>query len=270
MQRPLIITGSALGNPPTRELVDAATAAGYDGLSLWPAAGYGNSADDRRIIDDAGLSVFDVDALVAWVGPDDPGPPYFEEAPPAEVWAAAEALGAQSVNALLVGPRGTSLDAASEAFAALADEAAQRGFKITIELARGTPVADLQAAAHMLTSIDRPNAGLMIDSWGFHWSKATAGDLRALPGAHVGGLQLSDAPAERPGDLMHATRYHREVPGTGVADLVGLLDAIDAIGSSAPVVLEVFNNELLDRHGVTGFAQVLADATRLVQARQSR
>ena len=61
---PLVLTASALENPPIDVLVDAAVRAGFDALSLWPGAGYGTDPDHRRVIDDAGLYVWDVDAAV--------------------------------------------------------------------------------------------------------------------------------------------------------------------------------------------------------------
>lgn len=267
--RPLVLTGSVVGNPPLTELVRAAVAARYDGLSLWPAAGYGAGADDRRRIEDAGLRVVDVDALVAWVGADDPGAPYFEEAPPAQVWAAAEALGAERVNVLLTGRRGTTPEQAATALATVADEAAKRGLQVTMEFARNTSTPSLAAAREVLALAGRRNASLLVDVWHLHWTGGTVADLAAVPGASVGTVQLSDAPAERPADYQHATRYHREVPGQGVIDLRGLLRALDDIGSEAPLVVETFNQPLLDRHGVVGYAGLLARAVRDISGARS-
>jgi sugar phosphate isomerase/epimerase len=260
--RPLVLTGSVVGNPPLPDLVAAAVAAGYDGLSLWPAIGYGLGPDDRKIIDDAGLQVVDVDALVAWVGDDDPGAPYFEEAPPPQVWATAEALGAGRVNVLMTGQRGASPEQAAEVLAGIADEAARRGLRVTMEFARNTVTPNIGVARDVLDLAGRPNASLLVDVWHLHWTGGTPADVAATPGAQVGTVQLSDAPAERPADYQHATRYHREVPGDGVVDLGGLLRALDAIGSDAPLVVETFNQPLLDRHGVEGYAKLLADAVR--------
>jgi sugar phosphate isomerase/epimerase len=79
-------------------------------------------------------------------------------------------------------------------------------------------------------------------------------------------LQLDDAPAERPEDFGHATRYHRLVPGDGAIDYAGIFGALAAGNNAAPVILEVFNDEQLERHGVEGFARLLGDATRAVIA----
>jgi len=103
----LVLTGSSLGSPPFRELVEAAAAGGFAGLSLWPAASYQRAraegladADLRALLADHGLAVADVDARVAWVGPGDPGPPYREEPSERELFDAAEALGASACNAI--------------------------------------------------------------------------------------------------------------------------------------------------------------------------
>ncbi|HEV8295844.1 MAG TPA: sugar phosphate isomerase/epimerase [Acidimicrobiales bacterium] len=266
-ERRLVLAASVVGNPRITELVAAAVDAGYDALSLWPAAGYGAAREHRHIIEDAGLFVFDVDALVSWIGPDDPGSPYFEEAPADVVWAAADALGATSVNVLLVGARGVPLDAVIERFAALADAAAERGARLTVEFGRGTAVPDLPTAAHVVADAGRANAGLLLDAWNLYWSGARPSDVGRLPGHHVHGLQLSDAPAERPEHLAHASRYHREMPGTGVADNAGLVATLDAIGSHGPLVVEAFNGPLLEQHGAAGYARLLADALRSVRDR---
>ena len=57
-----------------------------------------------------GLVVHDVDAVVAWAGPNDPGPPYLQAAPADLVFEAAVALGASQVNSVIVGERGVTHD----------------------------------------------------------------------------------------------------------------------------------------------------------------
>ena len=109
----LVITSSTLGNPDFSELLEAATGAGYQGLSLWPLHDYqrareaGHSAREMRsMVAERGLVAHDVDALVRWVGADDPGWPYLQEAPEALVWEAAAELEVEFVNCILVGEPG--------------------------------------------------------------------------------------------------------------------------------------------------------------------
>jgi sugar phosphate isomerase/epimerase len=258
MNAPLVLTASALENPPIDVVADAARRAGFDALSLWPGAGYGSSADHRRVIEDAGLYVWDVDAVIVWVGPDDPGGPYFEEAAADDVFAYAENLGARAINALMIGPRGaTPLEDCAEAVRPIAARAADLGMALTIEFARNTAVGDLHKANTVVDGSGAPNVGILLDTWHHHWS-----GVRDAPFDRLRAIQLSDAPHERPVDFPHATRYRREVPGTGAVDFGPILRGAPA---GTPLIVEVFNGPLLEQHGTMGFAQVLGDAARNVR-----
>ena len=268
---PIGITASTLGSPPLRELVDAMVKADLRVLSFWPAATYQRARaegwsdrDMRALFDDNGIVVHDADAIVAWVGPDDPGSPYFEEAPPDQVLAAAHALGARFVNVLMTGRRANvTVDGAAEVLAGVSERAAEHGLGVTVEFATRSAVDDIVSARAVIERCGRENVGICMDTWAFHFG--TCG-LDALADAVplILTLQLDDAPAERPEDFGHATRYHRLVPGDGAIDYPGIFGALAAGNSTAPVVLEVFNDELLARHGVEGFARHLADASRAV------
>jgi sugar phosphate isomerase/epimerase len=255
----LVLTGSTLGNPPFRTLVEAAAAGCFAGLSLWPAPSYqraraeGHSDSDlRALLRDHGLEVNDVDALIAWVGPDDPGPPYREEPSERELFAAAEALGARFCNVLLASrgvvsrePGGPiPVEAAAEVFAGICDRAARHGLTAYLEFSPGSAVRDARTALAVVEGSRRPNAGLLLDTWHCHHGGASFEDLRALPGARVLGVQVSDVPAEPPADLAWATRRGRLVPGEGVFEWSRFLRTLAAIGSPAPLSVEVLNDDL--------------------------
>ena len=78
------------------------------------------------MLDDAGVVAHEVDALVAWAGPNDPGEPYLRAAPRAFVLETAAALGARQANAIVVGERGTSHEAIAEVVDAMCEEAGGR------------------------------------------------------------------------------------------------------------------------------------------------
>ena len=268
---PIGITASTLGSPPLRELVAAMDKADLRVLSFWPAATYTRSraegwsdSDMRALLGDHGIAVHDADAWVAWVGPDDPGGQYFEESSPDVVLASAEALGAPFVNVLLTGRRANvTVDSAAEVLAGVCDRAAEHGLGITVEFATRSAVNDIATACAVIERSGRTNVGICMDTWAYHFGTCGLDALtEAVP--RIFTLQLDDAPAERPEDFGHATRYHRLVPGDGAIDYAGIFGALAAGNSTAPVVLEVFNDELLARHGVEGFARHLADATSAV------
>ena len=247
-----MLTASSVGCPPFPTLIEAAVRGGFAGLSLWPPETYGAALDAgyraeqlRRMLDDAGVVAHDVDALVAWAGPADPGEPYLQAAPRAFVLDTAAALGARQANAILIGERGTSYEAMAEAVDAMCEEAAAVDVRVGIEFARGSLVrtlADLVAVRALLPPRD---VGITVDAWQIHWGPSTLADLAGIPGAAVFSVQLDDAPAVRPDDFGRATYSGRLVPGEGAADLAGLIGTLDAIGYDGPITVEAINEDLI-------------------------
>ena len=143
----LVLTASSVGCPPFPTLIEAAVHGGFAALSLWPPETYGAALEAgygaeqlRRMLDDAGVVAHEVDALVAWAGPNDPGEPYLRAAPRAFVLETAAALGARQANAIVVGERGTSHEAIAEVVDAMCEEAAAFDVRVGIEFARGSLV----------------------------------------------------------------------------------------------------------------------------------
>jgi 4-hydroxyphenylpyruvate dioxygenase len=278
----LVLTGSSLGSPPFRELVEAAAGGGFAGLSLWPVPSYQRArsegwsdAELRALLADHGLAVNDVDARIAWVGAGDPGPPYREEPSERELFDAAEALGAGACNVLLVGPHPVSrapgaptpVDAAAEVFARICGRAAARGLVVYLEFSAGSAVRDADTALAVVERAGHVNGGILLDTWHCHHTGTTPEALRRLPGARVTGVQLSDVPAQPPADLAWATRRGRLVPGDGIFDWTGFLRALRAIGSPAPLTVEVLNDALAAATPPRVLARRLGDALRALRLR---
>ena len=268
----LVLSSGSLENPPLPELIDAALAADIPALSLWPGhyhpsyAASGSSLDEMaQRIADSGLVVQDLDAIVTWVGPADPGGPYFEEAVERDVFELADAVAARGVNVLQHAATGTSLDAAAESFASVCDRAASHGLRANLEFSRRRITPDLPTAAKVVGAAGRDNGGLTVDAWHVHFGPGRFDDLDAVPGHLIGAVQLNDAPKELPADLDWATRHRRAVPGAGVVDLRGLLASLARIGSEAPRTLEVFDAPRVAELGCAGFAQMLAESVRGIQ-----
>jgi sugar phosphate isomerase/epimerase len=267
------ITASSLGSPPFRTMVEAASAAGFAGLSIWPEATYTRARADGwsdhdlgAILADHGMVVQDVDALVAWVGPDDPGGPYFIESPRDSLFAAARALGARFTNVLLVGPPGRSIDDTAEAFAGICDLAAEHDLIATYEFSYRGVVRTLTDAVAVIRAAGRPNGRLLIDTWHYHFGGSDLAALSAVPGEMVAAVQLNDVAAEAPADIVDASLHHRLPPGEGIVGVTDFVRTLQAIGSPAPLTVEVFNDDLLAAHGPHGFAAMLADGLRTIVA----
>lgn len=273
----LFVSAASLGNPAWPELLAAASQAGFDGLSVWPAPTWGRAraegwrdADLRRSLDDHGLTVLDVDAHVVWAGPGDPGGPYFEEASLDDIVAAAHALGARSCNVLVTGRRGASVDDGVVALAGACARLAPHGLAVTVEFAPGTAVGDLATAAEVVRRVRAEHgheAAVLLDVW-HHRGRVPAGTpVDPADARTVAVVQLDDVPAE-PYDRARANRHGRLPPGEGAGDVRGVVAELRAAGAAPAWVVEVFHDALLGELGPAGFARRLADAARAVIAAQ--
>ena len=262
----LVIASSTLGNPDFPELLEAATGAGFQGLSLWPLHDYqrareaGRSAAEMRsMLAERGLVAHDVDALVRWVGADDPGWPYLQEAPEALVWEAAAELGVEFVNCILVGEPAPSAEALAGGFRSVCERAGELGLSVTLEFMTISRVPDLATARRVLELADCANGSLMLDTWHLancDWPLAEVADL---PDPYVGGIQLSDRSGDP--DRQHGMR-DRLPPGEGVLELGDFQRLLEARKFDVPVTLEVFNSELLESLGPRAAAACYAKAAR--------
>lgn len=106
-------------------------------------------------------------------------------------------------------------------------------------------VHSLKETQELIAAIDRPNIGLVLDS--FHWFTAheTAADLLSLSNAEIVACDLNDA---RIGyDIDEQVDGKRMLPlSTGVIDIGAFLDALVTIGYDGPVRAEPFNKPLND------------------------
>lgn len=92
----------------------------------------------------------------------------------------------------------------------------------------------------LIAEINRPNVGMVLDSWHWYHAGDTAADIAALPASAVVSVDLNDAPLGIPKDQM--VDNHRELPAaTGVIDIHAFLGALESIGFHGPVRAEPFN-----------------------------
>ena len=90
-----------------------------------------------------------------------------------------------------------------------------------------------------------PNAGLLLDCWHWHASGGTIDAIRNVVPEKIVYVHVNDAPrGVAAADLIDNIRA---LPGeTGVIDIKGFLQTLDAIGYKGPVVAEPFKKELGD------------------------
>jgi sugar phosphate isomerase/epimerase len=84
------------------------------------------------------------------------------------------------------------------------------------------------------------NVGLLLDCWHWYTSHATLDDLAQLRGAQVVYVHVNDAPVGRGIDEQIDTE--RLLPGeSGVIDIAGFLQGLQAMDYAGPVAVEPFN-----------------------------
>jgi sugar phosphate isomerase/epimerase len=71
------------------------------------------------------------------------------------------------------------------------------------------------------------NMGVIVDAWHWHHSNSTVKDILDAGGARIVHVHISDAKASPPEDVRDNQRL---MPGEGIIDLVGFLQALDRAG----------------------------------------
>jgi len=208
-----------------RDLVEAAAAAGYKGITLSPddydrarAAGL-SDADMRALLDDNGLAVAEFDPVVTWLPGPSIGTEMFRRSID-DVLAMAEAVGARSLNAIYPHAEPIDVNRAADCFAALCQRAAASERMVSLEFFPWTGMPNPAIAWEIVSGADQPNGGIMIDSWHIHRGVGTFDALTPIPGERIFGVQLSDAPRHRPstrGSLRNTVTGTAAGPGENAA-----------------------------------------------------
>jgi sugar phosphate isomerase/epimerase len=241
----LVLCGGTVRAASLRDKVDAAAAAGFQGVSLYwsdyaQARGEGwTDAGLRALLADHGLAMAELDGHMAWLPSSDPDVPSMER-----FVAAAEALGARSVTCLEVTGVPLPAPAGAEAFAALCDRGAEAGLLAHIEYFPWSGIADIGTAYEIARLAGRPNGGVMVDVWHhIRGPDAGAADL-GVPGTSVLAVQVGDVLAIPGPSVRHEAMHERLLPGVGAGDVAGLLRALRDQGCTAPMEVEVYSDRL--------------------------
>lgn len=224
---------TVLGCPPP-EMTYIAARAGYDyisprliymGLPGEPNYALADNPEmlrqTKRALADTGLKVHDIELARVH---DDVRPTKY--LPAMEV--AAE-LGATAVLSSIWTP---NRDDALEKFGQICDLARQFGLTVDLEFVPIASVNTLAAAVDVLRTVNRPNAGLMIDVHHFHRAQDNPADLDELPREWFHFAHLCDAQAAIPEDRAEMIRILREERlyvgegGIPIADILNRLPAM--------------------------------------------
>jgi sugar phosphate isomerase/epimerase len=272
----VLCSGTLRRGVPFAERLASASAAGFAAVSLWgrdyaaaQAEGL-TDADMRFMLADHNLVVAELDPAWWWL----PGAADIHLAPELdsedvfrfgehELFSMADALGARSMNAVDVFGGPWDVDGAAEAFAGLCTRAAEHDLMVHIEWLPWSKIPDLATALEIVRRSGQPNGGLNIDAWHLVRAGDSVERLAEVPGELILGIQLDDGPRRPEANLVEATLHHRALPGQGQFDLAGMVRALWATGTTAPIGVEVFSDALheLPAHEA---AQAAARTTRSV------
>ena len=242
--------------------LEAASAGGFRGISLWPSDYHGarsegySDTDLRALFADHCVEIAELDTLVTWLPGSTPAALLSQRdrqnfaATADDFFALAEALGARSINLAQGAGPPHSFDAIVESFAGMCDRAGEHGLRALLEFMPFSDVPDLATASRVVELAGRPNAGVMFDSWHHFRGDGSEQEIREVPGTTIQGLQIGDAPREPEPDLIIAAMGHRLVPGAGDAPLADWLRALRDGGCEAPIGVEVFSGELAAKPAV--------------------
>ena len=178
-----------------------------------------------RRLRDAGLEIV-MDPVMNWYG-GTPFPGPFAEMTFDDELRICEALPVVSMTAIgPFRPDEVPADDLPELFGNFCDRAADLGAQVQYEFMPISAITDLAAAWAIVEAADRPNGGIMFDTWHFFRSGADFATLEEVSGERVFAVQVSDAAAEVRGSLNEDT-LNRLLPGDGSFDLPRVLGVLD-------------------------------------------
>ena len=211
------------------------------------------------------IAIAELDAVVEWLPSAEPVPAEMRSpVGEAEFHVVADAFGATMMNVvdLVAGPT-PPLDACAAAFGAVCDRAAAHDLRVGIEFVPWTRVPDLATAAAIVERADRPNGGVMLDTWHLFRGGGSVTDVAAVPAELIVGIQVNDAPEVKRNARVYQAVQHRLLPGDGVIGVAAILADLDARGCTAPIGCEVTSAELAAR-AADEVAALVAEAARRV------
>ena len=229
---------------PIAARVEGARAAGFGRISVSGpdvvrAAEEGTKPHELgRYLRDAGLEVV-IDPVMNWYGSPLVGFP-FADVSVDEVLGMAEALDAVSLGAIGHPLNEIPIEEVAGPFGVLCDRAREVGALVHLEFMPMLSITDLASAWTIVSGADRPNGGIMFDTWHFFHTGADFGLLEQVPGDRIFGVQVSDADPQPGADLGQDT-FNRLLPGDGSLDLVRVLGVLDRIGGLHSVGPEVIS-----------------------------
>jgi sugar phosphate isomerase/epimerase len=237
------------------DLIGAASAAGFDAVSLTPAM-YADAVasgisppDIRQRCSDAGVEVSLIDPLMSAL-PGSPDPEgaggrfgalfnYGEE----DCYRMAAALDVRTVNVAHYMGADVPLASLIDALGGLCERAGAHGLRLLLEFMPEGSVPDLATALTIVRATGAVNLAVMFDTWHFFRTGGSLDDLEGVAPGEVGGLQASDALSAQHG-VVEAKMNSRLLPGEGAVPIGALIDRLLTGDPEAFLGIEVFSDAL--------------------------
>jgi sugar phosphate isomerase/epimerase len=128
-----------------------------------------------------------------------------------------------------------------EHFARFCERASPLGVRVDLEFIPHFGVRTLSDAWDVVRLADKPNGGILLDTWHFIRSHSDMALLRAVPADTIANLQLADGPLKPRGKTTDEDAIlYRQMPGEGQLPIVEMLSILLGKGRIHSVGPEVF------------------------------
>ncbi len=127
----------------------------------------------------------------------------------------------------------------------------------------GCSVPTLGLANEIIRQVDKPNVGLVLDSFHFYAGGSTLDDIYAVKPEKLYIFHINDAEdLPRP----QLEDRHRLLPGLGILPLAEIVGALKKIGYEGVASIEIFRPEYWQREALTLARDAYAAAARIIEA----
>ncbi len=238
----------------------SAAAAGFAGMSFWHTdlahiLRSRTLGDVKRILDDNGLSAFEVEFVEDWFVDGDRRAA--SDRRRRELFEASAVLGAHHVKVGDFQNTPVTMPRLIDAFAALCADAARHGATIGFEFMASAMIHRLDDCLAMVTGAGAPNGGLIVDIAHTNALGIPNADVARIPARHLVSVELNDNLRR---DTPGYDPAQRRWCGEGELDLKAFIAAAKSAGYRGPWAVEVFNRDL-SGWPVEGLDQVAYETT---------
>jgi sugar phosphate isomerase/epimerase len=227
----------------------AAARAGFRGIGLWHAdivhvLERRTLREIKVLLDDNGLEHLELEFLMDWFLDEDDPARRAADGTRELLFAAAAGLDAHHIKAGNIPGTACELPQLIERYAELCADAAERtSAKVLYEfMPFDVNVHSIETALQVVEGVG--NSGVAIDTWHMAKLGIAPDDLRKIPLAQLGWVELSDGQIENMPDRIDETVNHRKLPGEGEFDVRGYVDVCLDMGYDDAWGVEVLSEDL--------------------------